>query len=59
MTRVTDAALSGAAVLLALLILAALVRAVRGPRFTDRIIAVNVVGTLVVAELAILAVRLR
>lgn len=59
MTRVTDAALSGAAVLLALLILAALVRAVRGPRFTDRIIAVNVVGTLVVAELAILAVQLR
>lgn len=59
MTRVTDAALSVAAVLLALLILAALVRAVLGPRFTDRIIAVNVIGTLVVAELAILAVRMR
>ena len=44
---------------LALLILATLVRAVLGPRFTDRIVAVNVIGTLVIAELMLLSVWLR
>ena len=44
---------------LALLILATLVRAVLGPRFTDRIVAVNVIGTLVIAELMVLSVRLK
>lgn len=58
METVRDALLTGAAVTLALLILATLVRAILGPRFTDRIIAVNVINTMVVAILAILAVRL-
>ena len=39
-----------------LLILAVLVRAILGPRFTDRIIAVNVINTLVVALLVVLSV---
>lgn len=45
------------AVLLALaaLILAALVRAVLGPRFTDRIIAVNAVNTMVTASICLLS----
>ena len=47
------------AVVLALLILATLVRAVLGPRFTDRIVAVNVISTLVIAELVLLSVWLR
>lgn len=49
--------LSGA-VLLALLMFAALLRAVLGPRFTDRIVAVNVLNTLVVALIALLSVYL-
>ena len=45
------------AVLLALaaLILAALVRAVLGPRFTDRIVAVNAVNTMVTASICLLS----
>lgn len=58
MDAVKNTVLSGCAVVLAVLMLAALVRAVLGPRFTDRIIAVNVIGTLVVAELTLLSVRL-
>ena len=41
MTDLKNAALTASAVLLAVLILATLVRAVIGPRFTDRVIAVN------------------
>lgn len=45
------------AVLLAMaaLILAALVRAVLGPRFTDRIVAVNAVNTMVTAGICLLS----
>ena len=45
------------AVLLALaaLILAALVRAITGPRFTDRIVAVNAVNTMVTASICLLS----
>ena len=51
--------LSAGAVVITLLILATLVRAVLGPRFTDRIVAVNVISTLVIAELMLLSVWLR
>ena len=51
--------LSAGAVVIALLILATLVRDVLGPRFTDRIVAVNVISTLVIAELMLLSVWLR
>jgi multicomponent Na+:H+ antiporter subunit F len=44
------------AVVLALLLFAALIRALIGPRFTDRIIAVNMINTMVVALLCILSV---
>ena len=59
MEQVKSWILSGGAVVLALLILATLVRAVLGPRFTDRIVAVNVISTLVIAELMLLSVWLR
>ena len=59
METVTTWILNIGAVVLALLILATLVRAVLGPRFTDRIVAVNVIGTLVIAELMLLSVWLR
>ena len=56
MEQVRTWVLTAGAVVLALLILATLVRAVLGPRFTDRIVAVNVISTLVIAELGFLAV---
>ena len=59
MEQVRTWVLTAGAVVLALLILATLVRAVLGPRFTDRIVAVNVISTLVIAELVLLSVWLR
>ena len=47
------------AVVLALLGFAALIRAVLGPRFTDRIIAINMVNTMVVAMITLLSVYLQ
>lgn len=37
-------------------ILFCLVRAFRGPRFTDRVVAVNMIGTMTIAIMAILSV---
>lgn len=51
--------LPAGAILLALLILTTLVRAILGPRFTDRVIAVNMINTMVVAIICILSVWLR
>lgn len=59
MDKLKDTVLIAAAILLALLMLATLVRAILGPRFTDRIIAANVINTLVIAEIAVLALWLR
>lgn len=59
MEQVKSWVLTGGAVVIALLILATLVRAVLGPRFTDRIVAVNVISTLVIAELMLLSVWMR
>lgn len=56
MERMKEVVLTASAVVLALLMLATLVRAILGPRFTDRIIAVNVINTLVVAAISVLAV---
>ena len=41
---------------LALLLLLCLIRAVRGPRIADRLVAVNMMGTMVIAMIALLAV---
>ena len=59
MEQVKSWVLAAGAVVIALLILATLVRAVLGPRFTDRIVAVNVISTLVIAELMLLSVWMR
>ena len=55
MEQVRTWVLTAGAVVLALLILATLVRAVLGPRFTDRIVAVNVISTLVIAEVVVVS----
>ena len=44
-----------ALVVIGLLILACLVRAIRGPRIADRVIAVNMTGTLIVISICILS----
>lgn len=59
MERIRELSLLAGAVVLALLMFAALIRAVLGPRFTDRIIAVNMINTMVVAEIALLSVYLK
>ncbi|MBR1671810.1 MAG: sodium:proton antiporter [Fretibacterium sp.] len=47
--------LTGSAVFLSITLFLCLLRAVLGPRFTDRVIAVNIVGTKVIVLIAILA----
>ena len=59
MEKIRELSLMAGAVVLALLMFAALVRAVLGPRFTDRIIAVNMINTMVVAQIALLSVYLK
>ena len=50
-----DKLLTGALVILALLMLALLPRVVKGPRFTDRIVAVNAINTMVTASIVLLS----
>lgn len=45
-------------IVLAVLVCACLIRAILGPRITDRIVAVNMIGTMVIMMIAILAVLL-
>ncbi len=45
-------------ILLAVLNLVTLIRAILGPRFTDRVVAVNVINTMVVAMICIVSVML-
>ena len=59
MEQVKSVVLMAGAVVLVLLLFAALVRAVLGPRFTDRIIAINMVNTMVVAMITLLSVYLQ
>lgn len=48
----------GAVVILAILVILSIIRSVRGPRTADRIIAVNMVGTMIITVIAILSVYL-
>ena len=45
-------------VILALMVLLCLIRAIKGPRIADRIVAVNMMGTLTMVIIAILAVKM-
>ena len=46
-------------ILLAIAAIASLIRAIRGPRFTDRLMAVNMIGTMIIAMMCILSVYLK
>lgn len=51
--------LSGTLIVLAVGLLFALIRAIRGPRIADRILGVNMIGSLSSGSIAVLAVLLR
>ena len=50
-----DILYNGALIIIGVLLLACLVRAIRGPRIADRVIAINMMGTLVVIIICILS----
>ena len=50
---------SGALIFLAVMLILCLVRAIKGPRVADRIIAVNMMGTMVMVSIGILAVKMQ
>jgi len=45
-------------IFLAILLFAGLIRAIKGPRIADRLVAVNMIGTMVIVMLAILSLLL-
>ena len=47
--------LTGTLMILALLMLALMPRVVKGPRFTDRIVAINAINTMVTASICLLS----
>ena len=55
MTEAYNVLYTGALVVIGVLLLACLVRAIRGPRIADRVIAVNMMGTLIVITICILS----
>lgn len=57
MLELRDQYLSVIAVILAVLLLLILVRAIIGPTITDRIMSVNMMGTIVMVQIGILAVK--
>ena len=50
---------TAALIFLAVMLLLCLLRAVRGPRVADRLVAVNMMGTMVMVMIAILALLLK
>ena len=56
--QVYDILLAAAVIVLALLIIVSMVRSVLGPGIADRIIAVNMTGTMIIMIIAILSVYL-
>ena len=55
MREAYDLLYNAALVVIGVLLFACLVRAIRGPRIADRVIAVNMMGTLVVIAICVLA----
>ena len=56
--RAYDFLLTGTVIILAVLIICSIGRSVLGPRIADRIIAVNMIGTMTIIIIAILSVLL-
>ena len=49
----------GAIIILAVMLMLCLLRAILGPRVADRIVAVNMIGTMVMVIISILAVKMQ
>ena len=45
-------------IILAIMVLICLIRAIKGPKIADRIVAINMMGTITMAIIAILAVKM-
>lgn len=56
--RVYDILLTASVIVLAVLIILSMIRSVLGPKIADRIIAVNMTGTMIIMIIAILSVYL-
>ena len=54
-----EGVLLGTMMVLAVLMLAAIIRSVRGPKVADRVIAVNMLGTITIVLFAVLSVYLK
>ena len=50
-----DKLLTGTLIILALLMLALMPRVIKGPRFTDRIVAINAINTMITASICLLS----
>ncbi len=50
--------LLGCCAVLGIAILLCMVRAIKGPRYADRIMSINIIGTMIIAILAMLSVAL-
>ena len=50
-----DKLLTGALVVLALLMLSLMPKVIKGPRFTDRIVAINAINTMITASICLLS----
>lgn len=59
MISIVDTALTVVLIILALMVLACLIKAVIGPRVGDRLVCVNMMGTLVTVIIAILAIKMK
>lgn len=56
--RAYSGLLTGAVLILAVLVILSMIRSVKGPGITDRLVAVNMAGTMVISMIAILSVYL-
>ena len=54
-----EGVLLGTMMVLAVFMLAAIIRSVRGPKVADRVIAVNMLGTITIVMIAVLSVYLK
>lgn len=57
--RVYEILFIGALIVLAVLVILCLIRAILGPSMADRIVAVNMIGTLTIMMIAILSVHMQ
>lgn len=56
MKEFTGSFLLGSVILLSVLIFFCMIRAIKGPRFTDRVVAGNMISTMIIVILSILSV---